>query len=77
MDDSIQTLKAEMNKLMSVYDNVKLKPEHAEILPAQDTSVDQIEAEEVLISPTNAGQKVLEVLEINFHLHLHLNLGCW
>ena len=27
MDDSIQTLKDEMNKLMSVYDHVKLKPD--------------------------------------------------
>ena len=73
MDDSIQTLKAEMNKLMSVYDNVKLKPEQADIVPATDMNADMIEAEEVLIKEdgqvddksnlimTDAGRKVLEV----------------
>ena len=50
MDDSIQNLKDEMNKLMSVYDDVKLKPgEQSEKAP--------------LI--TEMGQSVLEVVGEN------------
>ena len=66
MDDSIQTLKDEMNKLMSVYEHVKLKPEDAK---------DKVEAVEVNLSVpsrtseksvtpiiTEMGQSVLEVV---------------
>merc|ERR1712083_7413 len=50
MDDSIQTLKAEMSKLMSVYEYVKLKPEEtATIESAPDITVDQCEAEAINI----------------------------
>ena len=68
MDDSIQTLKAEMNKLMSVYDDVKLKPGQANVAP--DVSVDQNlrnkdgrleQTANTMI--TEAGR---EVLEVNF-----------
>ena len=52
MDDSIQTLKAEMNKLMSVYDDVKLKPDQATVAPAPANTM-----------ITEAGR---EVLEVNF-----------
>ena len=63
MDDSIQTLKAEMNKLMSVYDDVKLKPNQADTAPPRDTSLEQTEAEEALSSKTDARKNVLEVLK--------------
>ena len=63
MDDSIQTLKAEMNKLMSVYDDVKFKPNQAETAPPQDTSVKQTESEEDLSSKTDARKNVHEVLK--------------
>ena len=67
MDDSIQTLKAEMNKLMSVYDTVKLKPEQTSDLgPAQDVIGEEAAAEKdrsktdsLLV--TEAGREVLEV----------------
>ena len=63
MDDSIQTLKAEMNKLMSVYDDVKFKPNQSETAPPLDTSVKQIEDEEDLSSKTDARKNVHEVLK--------------
>ena len=50
MDDSIQTLKNEMSKLMSVYEYVKLKPEEtATREAAPDITVDQCDAEAVNI----------------------------
>ena len=71
MDDSIQTLKAEMSKLMSVYDDVKLKPDQPNVAP--DSSVHQILPSEDLRNKdgklektantliTEAGREVLEV----------------
>ena len=71
MDDSIQTLKNEMSKLMSVYDDVKLKPDQANVAP--DRSVHQILPSEDLRNKdgklektantliTEAGREVLEV----------------
>ena len=71
MDDSIQTLKNEMSKLMSVYDDVKLKPDQANVAP--DRSVHQILPSEDLRTKegklkktantliTEAGREVLEV----------------
>ena len=59
MDDSIQTLKAEMSKLMSVYDDVKLKPEQVNV--ASDISVPNNKDGNTMI--TEAGR---EVLEVNF-----------
>ena len=73
MDDSIQTLKNEMSKLMSVYDDVKLKPDQANVAPAPDSSVHQILPSEDLRNKdgklektantliTEAGREVLEV----------------
>ena len=81
MDDSIQTLKAEMNKLMSVYDDVKLKPDQASLAPAPDNSVDQILPSEVLRNRdgkveqrpntmiTEAGREVLEVNFIKYDFY--------
>ena len=52
MDDSIQTLKAEMSKLMSVYEYVKFKPEEtAKIEAAPDITIDQCDAESINIIP--------------------------
>ena len=67
MDDSIQTLKAEMNKLMSVYDTVKLKPEQTSDLgPAQDVTGEVAAAEKDRsktdsLLMTEEGREVLEV----------------
>ena len=73
MDDSIQTLKDEMNKLMSVYDHVKLKPDEVkdQSSPNPGKSVD-IEVTASLRPPlpeksttpliTEVGQSVLEVV---------------
>ena len=85
MDDSIQTLKAEMNKLMSVYDDVKLKPGQANVAP--DISVDQnlrnkdgkLEQTPNTII-TEAGREVLEVNFINLsglRKKICISLGCW
>merc|ERR1712025_1426369 len=50
MDDSIQTLKNEMSKLMSVYEYVKLKPEETATLEtAPDITVDQCDAQAINI----------------------------
>ena len=67
MDDSIQTLKAEMNKLMSVYDTVKLKPEQTSDLgPTQDVTGEEAAAEKDRsktgsLLMTEEGREVLEV----------------
>ena len=69
MDDSIQTLKAEMNKLMSVYDDVKLKPDKASVAP--DSCVDQTlpsEEQRANTMITEAGREVLEVKNIIYEL---------
>ena len=60
MDDSIQTLKDEMNKLMSVYDDVKFKPENNDV----QTLEPPLERPEKSLTPliTEAGQSVLEVV---------------
>ena len=53
MDDSIQNLKDEMNKLMSVYETVKLKPdeqsEKAPLITEMGQSVLEVVGEDSLI----------------------------
>ena len=50
MDDSIQALKNEMSKLMTVYEDVKLKPEEkATLESAPDITIDQCETESINI----------------------------
>ena len=72
MDDSIQTLKNEMSKLMSVYDDVKLKPDQANVAPAPDSSHQILPSEDLRTKDgklektantliTEAGREVLEV----------------
>ena len=63
MDDSIQTLKAEMNKLMSVYDDVKLKPEQANVAPDISVPPEDLRNKDSSTMITEAGR---EVLEVNF-----------
>ena len=63
MDDSIQTLKAEMNKLMSVYDDVKLKPEQANVAPDTSVPPEDLRNKDSSTMITEAGR---EVLEVNF-----------
>ena len=62
MDDSIQTLKDEMNKLMSVYDHVKFNPEKNE--DGKRNLEPPIRNPEKPLTPliTEAGQSVLEVV---------------
>ena len=64
MDDSIQTLKAEMSKLMSVYDNVKLKPDQATSATPPHNSAGQISPVESNQIITDAGREVLEVKQV-------------
>ena len=61
MDDSIQTLKAEMNKLMSVYDDVKLKPEQANVAPDTFVPPEDLRNKDGSTMITEAGREVLEV----------------
>ena len=63
MDDSIQTLKAEMSKLMSVYEDVKLKPEQANGAPDISVPPDDLRNKDSSTMITEAGR---EVLEVNF-----------
>ena len=66
MDDSIQTLKDEMNKLMSVYEHVKFKPDGTPIVDSADTvEVNlKVNAPEKPVTPliTEMGKSVLEVV---------------
>ena len=61
MDDSIQTLKAEMSKLMSVYDDVKLKPEQVNVAPDISVPSADLRNKDGNTMTTEAGQEVLEV----------------
>ena len=61
MDDSIQTLKAEMSKLMSVYDDVKLKPEQVNVAPDISVPSEDLRNKDGNTMTTEAGQEVLEV----------------
>ena len=61
MDDSIQTLKAEMSKLMSVYDDVKLKPEQTKVAPDISVASEGFQNKDGNKMITEAGREVLEV----------------
>ena len=81
MDDSIQTLKAEMNKLMSVYDDVKLKPEQANVAPDISVPPEDLRNKDSSTMITEAGREVLEVNFINLsglrEKKICISLGCW
>ena len=70
MDDSIQTLKDEMNKLMSVYEHVKLKPDgsgesvevNLKIRPPEKSVTPLITEKSVTPLITEMGKSVLEVV---------------